>query len=308
MCMQGAGRIAILALVLTAVGMQRSAATIEASTVQATAPGTFIWIGNHRLHLNCTGVGSPTVIFDSGLGSSSLDWSRVQPQVASFTRACSYDRAGYGWSDAGPLPRDSANISRELEILLGNGSVPAPYLLVGHSLGGMNVRLFTHNNPGKVVGLVLIDSSHEDQFRRFEQADVGASAPNGSSFIVANAFEVPNALPDDIVGIARSFAVSRSSMQAFRSELQHLRASAKQLQDVPMLPDIPVVVISHRVDQTMGSDRYAKRARIWMDMQAELADRATRGKHVVAATEDHYVHLSQPQLVVDTIKDVIDQL
>lgn len=306
--MQGARRIVIMALVLTAVGVQRSDATIEASTVRSAAPGTFIWIGNHRLHLNCTGVGSPTVIFDSGLGSSSLDWARVQPQVASFTRACSYDRAGYGWSDSGPLPRDSANISRELEILLGNGSVPAPYLLVGHSLGGMNVRLFTHNNPGKVVGLVLIDSSHEDQFRRFEQAGVGASAPSGSSFVVANAFQLPNALPDDMVAIARSFAVSRSSMQAFRSELRHLRNSAKQLRDVPMLPDIPVVVISHRVDQTKGSDRYARRARIWMDMQAELADRVTRGKHVVAATEDHYIHLSQPQLVVDTIKDVIDQL
>ncbi len=181
--MRGTGWIVMMALFLMTVGVPRSAAAIDASTAERAALGTFIWVGKHRLHLNCVGEGSPTVIFDSGLGSSSLDWARVQPQVASFTRACSYDRAAYGWSDAGPLPRDSANISRELEILLGNGSVPAPYLLVGHSLGGLNVRLFTHNNPGKVAGLVLIDSSHEDQFRRFEKAPTEMRNAPGSGWI-----------------------------------------------------------------------------------------------------------------------------
>ena len=289
------------------MGLPR-AATIDTSVALPAAPGTYIWVGEHRLHLNCVGEGSPTVIFDSGLGGSSLDWVRVQPEVATFTRACSYDRAGYGWSDAGPLPRDSEKISRELEMLLGNGSVAAPYVLVGHSFGGLNVRLFTHNNPGKVAGLVLIDASHEDQFRRFEQAGVGAIAPRGRSFYVGNASQIPSALPDDVAPVAQSFAISRSSMQAFLSELQHLRNSAKQLQSTPRMPDVPIVVISHRVDGTKGSDARATRARIWMDMQVELVRRAARGTHVIAATDDHYVHLSQPQLVIDTIKDVVERL
>lgn len=304
--MQSVSRFATLTLVLATVCTQISDATIDDSSTRPVAPGTFIWVGNHRLHLNCIGEGSPTVIFDSGLGGSSLDWVRVQPQVASFSRACSYDRAGYGWSDAGPQPRDSARISRELEILLGNASVPAPYLLVGHSFGGFNVRLYSHNNPQQVAGLVLVDPSHEDQFRRFEEADVGSTAPRHGSFIVGNAFQVPDALPEEVVPVAQSFAITRSNMAAFRSELLHLRSSAKQLRNTS-LPDIPVVVISHRIDEAAASAIEAKREKIWMDMQSDLARRALRGKHVVSAMDDHYVHLSQPQLVVDSIRDVIER-
>ena len=304
---QSAGRYAIFALLLATAGTRTGDATIDHSTVRPDAPGTYIWVGNHRLHLNCIGNGSPTVVFDSGLGGSSLDWVLVQPQVAFFARACTYDRAGYGWSDAGPLPRDSAHISRELETLLGNASVPAPYLLVGHSFGGLNIRLFSHNNPQQVAGLVLVDSSHEDQFWRFEEAGVGPSEPRNYSFVVKTEIQLPAALPEEIVPIAKSFAVTRSSMAAFRSELRHLRRSAKQLRNASALPDVPVVVISHRIDESTASAVEAKRAEIWMDMQSDLARSAIQGKHVIAATGDHYIHLSQPQLVVDSIRGVIER-
>jgi pimeloyl-ACP methyl ester carboxylesterase len=297
--------LAILALALAAFVTDPRESRIDIAGERFTAPGSFIWIGGHRLHLNCIGEGSPTVIFDSGLGGSSLDWVRVQPQVASFTRACSYDRAGYGWSDPGPRPRDSANISRELESLLGNASVPAPYVLVGHSFGGFNVRLYSHNNPQQVAGLVLVDSSHEDQFRRFEEAGVGSSAPRNSTFIVRNASQIPDGLPEDVVPVARSFAVRRSSMKAFRSELRHLRSSAQQLQSAAALPDVPVSVISHRIDRKGTARAADRRAKIWMDMQSDLAHRAAKGRHLIAATDDHFIQLSQPQLVVDAIRDVI---
>ncbi len=297
---------AILAVVLLTVSIQPSDATMDNLRAQPDPPGTYFWVGNHRLHLNCVGEGSPTVIFDSGLGGTSLDWVRVQPQVAAFTRACSYDRAGYGWSDSGPMPRDSANISRELDVLLGNASVPAPYLLVGHSFGGLNVRLYSYLNPQKVAGLVLVDSSHEDQYRRFETAGVKATAPRGGSFFIGNAFQIPAALPSDVVPVARSFAGSRRSMVALLSELRHIRTSAQQLRNLRMLSNIPLVVISHRIHESTGTR--ARRDRLWMDMQAELARRSTRGRHVIAATDDHYVHLREPQLVVDSIRSVIEQL
>ncbi len=306
--MRRAIQVAVLALLLATVGTQRSDATIERSSLTPDAPGTYIWVGGHRLHLNCSGEGSPTVIFDSGLGGSSLDWVRVQPRVASFTRACSYDRAGYGWSDSGPLPRDSEKISRELETLLGNASVPAPYLLVGHSFGGLNVRLYSHRNPHKVAGLVLVDSSHEDQYRRFEAAGIKSSAPRSNSFIVGNAFQIPDAMPDDIASVAQWFASSHSSMTAFLSELRHIRDSAEQLQDAWMPPDIPIIVISHRVDRAGDAPERSPRARIWMEMQSDLANRSANGRHVIATTDDHYVHLSQPQLVVESIRAVIEGL
>lgn len=305
--MQGPSAFTVFALVLATVGAQTSDSRIDWTGARFTAPGSFVWVGKHRLHLNCSGEGSPTVIFDSGLGGSSLDWVRVQPQVASFTRACSYDRAGYGWSDPGPRPRDSARISTELESLLGNASVPTPYVLVGHSFGGFNVRLFSHNNPEQVTGLVLVDSSHEDQFRRFEEAGVGSTAPRHGTFILRNGLQIPDGLPEDVAHVVQLFAIRRSSMTAFHSELRHLRRSAEQLRNASSLPDIPVVVISHRIDETVAATTETRRARIWMDMQADLARRAPHGKHVISATGDHYVHLNQPQLVVDSIRDVIER-
>ena len=113
------------------------------------------------LNLNCTGQGNPTVILDTGGGIPAVGWSLVQPEIAKFTRVCSYDRAGYGWSGAGPTPRTSLQIARELHALLDVGREKGPYLLVGHSLGGYNVRVYNHEYPNDVVGMVLVDASHE---------------------------------------------------------------------------------------------------------------------------------------------------
>ncbi len=303
-------RVAFVALVLATVCSHTTDATIDApldSLTRDVAPGTFFWVGDHRLHLNCIGRGSPTVIFDSGLGGSSLDWVRVQPQVATFTRACSYDRAGYGWSDSGPLPRDSESISQELEALLGNASVSAPYLLVGHSFGGFNVRLFTHHNPRQVAGLILVDPSHEDQFRRFDAAGVGSTAPRTGTFFVRGGYQVPDDMPSELLPLARSLAVTHRSMSAFYSELRHLRSSAEQLRKHAAMPDVPVIVISHKISDRLTSGIRAKRERIWMAMQADLVRRAVDGQHVIATTNRHHVHLSQPQLVIDTIKYLVDR-
>ena len=115
------------------------------------------------LNLNCTGKGSPTVILDSGMGVPAVGWNLVQPEIAKFTRVCSYDRAGYGSSGAGPMPRTSAEIAKELHALLEAGRESGPYVLVGHSFGGFNVRVYNQEYPNDVVGLVLVDASHEDQ-------------------------------------------------------------------------------------------------------------------------------------------------
>lgn len=126
------------------------------------APGQMVDIGGYRLHLYCTGQGSPTVIFENGLGDIFADWALVQPGVAQFTRACSYDRAYEGYSDAGPIPITMHQQAFELHLLLQNAELPPPYILVGHSYGGMLARLFTMTYPHDVAGLVLVDSLHED--------------------------------------------------------------------------------------------------------------------------------------------------
>ena len=114
-------------------------------------------MGTHRLHLRCSGEGTPAVVFDAALGASSLSWSLVQPAIARMTCACAYDRAGLGWSDAGPLPRTAGRSADELYDLLRREAVPGPYVLVGHSFGGLVMRLFESRHASETAGLVLIE-------------------------------------------------------------------------------------------------------------------------------------------------------
>jgi len=126
-------------------------------------PGQLVDVGGHRLHLWCTGAGTPVVILEAGLGGSSAGWGSVQPEIARFTRVCSYDRAGMGYSDRGPSPRTARRIAGELAGLIDRSGMAVPVVLVAASLGGFDVRVFASDHTDRVAGLVLIDASHEDQ-------------------------------------------------------------------------------------------------------------------------------------------------
>jgi len=121
-------------------------------------PGKLVDIGGLRLHINCTGAGSPTVIMEAGPNDSSVIWQLVQPEISRFTRVCSYDRAGFGWSDAPNEPRTSINIANELERLLTRAAVPGPYVLVGHDFGTLDLRVFAARHRQQVAGMVFVDS------------------------------------------------------------------------------------------------------------------------------------------------------
>lgn len=290
-------------------GSAADPAAAPSAAVEPAAPGTYIWVGEHRLHLDCQGSGSPTVVFDSGLGGSSLEWTLVQPEVASFTRACAYDRAGYAWSDPGPLPRDAEHIVRDLEQLLGNGSVAAPYVLVGHSLGGLIVQRFARRNPQRIAGLVLVDATHEDQFRRLEEALIPPARPRPWSLVtVSDAYDVPEGLPENVRLQAAAFAARAQSIVVVRSELSFLRRNIQPAAAVAgYLPDVPLVVVSHRVLTPARSAREARLEDMWMQMQLELATRTRHSKHVIAATDDHYVHIREPETVIDAVREVVLQ-
>ena len=139
------------------------------------APGRLVDVGGYRLHIQCVGSGSPTVVLDAGLGGASLDWNLVQSEIGSMAQVCSYDRAGMGWSDPGPLPRTPDQIAHELHTLLTNAGIAGPYILVGHSLAGKNVRLFASQHPDEVAGMVLVDA-------RSEYVDAHTSAGEASGF------------------------------------------------------------------------------------------------------------------------------
>jgi pimeloyl-ACP methyl ester carboxylesterase len=152
-----AGLIAVLAL----VGASYEAIAAAGDARRYLAPGQLVDIGGYRLHIQCVGTGSPTVVLDAGLSGSSLDWNLVQPELGRTTRVCAYDRAGMGWSDPGPQQRTPRQIADELHTLLTNAGIAEPYVLVGHSLAGKNVRLFALQHPDQVAGMVLVDARSE---------------------------------------------------------------------------------------------------------------------------------------------------
>lgn len=264
----------------------------------------YVGVGSHTLHVHCMGEGSaggPTVIFEAGLGGTSLDWTRVHPTVARFSRSCTYDRAGYGWSESGPLPRDAQRLSEELASLLVYASLPPPYVLVAHSFGGFPVRLYAHRNPDKVAGLVLVDTTHELQFQRF---NAGASlAPRGRSFVISNHWAVAESLPDHLKLLARALALRSRAVRALYAELADIRRSAVQVQRQSGLPRVPIHVVA-RTGQPVDSVPSAAEQR-WHDAQRDLASRLPGASLHLARNSGHHVHLDAPEVVVAVIRDVV---
>src|SRR5512134_1496970 len=151
------GILVILLVVLILVGAVYESSA-EASDARAyPPPGRLVDVGGYRLHINCTGMGSPTVVIEAGWGDSSAAWGWVQPEVARTTRICTYDRAGMGWSEVSPRPRTAREFAKELHTLLANANETGPYVLVGHSMGGFTMLVYAHDYPAEVSGLVLVD-------------------------------------------------------------------------------------------------------------------------------------------------------
>ena len=277
-------------------------------------PGQLVEIGGYRMHIRCTGQGTPTVILDSGLGDSYISWHKVQPQIAQFTRVCSYDRAGLGYSDSGPRHRGSKDIAEELHTLLQNAGIPSPYILVGHSMGGYDVRLYASLYRNEVVGMVLVDASHPEQQKRFPAAlnDMDATWVREQEFLE---FTMPFGIPR-LLGFCGNDAEVRAAECNFHSareavaELKAISTSAAQTAATGSLGDIPVVVLSHDPNTPqpdLPEDLVKPTNDAWEKMQEELAHLSTRGTQVIAKNSGHYVQLDRPDLVVETVRNVVDQ-
>jgi len=262
-------------------------------------PGRLVDIGGHRLHVWCTGAGAPSVILESGLGGSSFDWGYVQPEVARFTRVCSYDRAGMGYSDAGPSPRTTRRIAHELARLLERTGIGGPLVLVGASIGGFTVRLFASENGERVAGLVLVDASHEEQ--EVEVPRIAPFVPFLSSVGVFRLLGVsfgprPDSLAPSVRGFARATAFRTAAYQATADEGIHLRESAAEVRASRRQLTVPVVVV------TAGRDADP----VWRELQRDQVGLSRQGCQVVAERSGHGIALGQPEAVVNAIRATVD--
>ena len=278
-------------------------------------PGQLVDIGGYRLHIYCAGQGSPTVIFDAGLGDSYMSWRKVQPQIARLTKVCSYDRAGLGYSDSSPRARTSKTIAEELHMLLRSAAIPAPYVLVGHSMGGFDVRLYASAYRGDVAGLVLVDSSHPEQQKRLPAAvnDLDAGWVREQEFFeLAMPFGIPR-----VLGFCGEDAEVRAAECNFHSvresvkELKSVSESAAQAATAGSLGDIPLAVLSSDPDRPqldLPEDLVKPTNEAWQQMQNELAQLSSRSTHTVVKNSGHYIQLDQPGAVIEAIKKVVGQV
>lgn len=296
--------------------------------------GCLIDVGRRRLHLHQQGGGAPAVALEAGIAGSSLGWALVQPEIAKFTRVCSYDRAGLGWSDAvGSVPSVSDAIG-DLHTLLSCGNVPPPYVLVGHSFGGLLVRAYAHRMPDEVAGLVLIDPvsiaywsdcSEREQIRlalgarfsrrgawlaRFGVVRLALSALLGGSRLFPKLISRASAgkgrgtverLVGEVQKLPRetwsSIASHWSGPKCFRAmaaALESLPANAREALNAVVPAHIPVVILS-------AADSTA----VELEERERWVRESRNGVHVHVANSGHWVQLEQPQVVVDAVWRVV---
>ncbi len=267
-------------------------------------PGAFFSLETNKIHLHCVGEGSPIIVFDSGVGGSHMDWINVQSSAGELTQACSYDRSGYGWSEMGIKPRTSKRIVNELTQLLKKAKKEPPYILVGHSFGGLNMQLFARTNPDNVIGLILIDSIHAEQYKRFEDAGIEIPTVNTTRFLLGSKDQVTRGMPEEYKDIAYKLVRSDKALSSMFNELRNINISTEEIKNANEMPDIPVTVITHG-KKVWDSAMFKNMEEIWLELQAKLSKSTSKGKLLVAEESGHHIHLKQPKLILDEIKIIL---
>lgn len=289
---------------------------------QYPAPGELIDVGGHRLHIVCMGEGSPTVVFEAGLSGWSTDWSLVQPEVAKVTRACAYDRAGYGWSEPGPRPRDSRQVAAELHSLLEKAGVEGELILAGHSLGGVYVHYYAKEYPEQVRGVVLVDSVHPEQSERMspelrDRYEGGLKrltwlsrvlAPTGLLRLAGQPVsQVTGKMPEEHRAAARAVGFLSRGYRAMDDEMAVFRQSqAEAAAGGPLNGFLLAVISSRRVENFPPGFKDLGVKDTWDALQAALSQEASMPQ-VIAEVSGHYIHLDQPELVVETILEMVNR-
>jgi pimeloyl-ACP methyl ester carboxylesterase len=287
-------------------------------------PGQMVDAGGFKMHMYCTGKGSPTVILISGLDDFSITWSLVQPDIAKTTRVCSYDRAGLGWSEASPNPRTSGNMVRELHTLLVNAKVEGPYVMVGHSFGGALVQLYAHNYPDEVVGMVLVDSAATNLFIRIPAwkkaidqkiAFYHALDPlNSFGLLALVPGNIPNrGFPDEALAQYRAISAATKYYETSIAENEMFEKNLAEIQSahITTLGNIPLVVLSRGYWDPMPGFTEVENQQAekkWQELQADLTTLSSNGRQIIAKESEHSIQLQQPHLVIDAIQENIREI
>jgi pimeloyl-ACP methyl ester carboxylesterase len=276
-------------------------------------PSEMVDVGGSSMHLHCTGEEgrAPTVVMDSGLGGTVLDWQLVQPGVAKFARVCSYDRGGMGWSDPGAQPRTSQQIVEELHALRNNAEVEGPYVLVGHSFGGTNVQLYASQYPDEVAGMVLVDSATEDEMLETLTEELQGS-PGWNKFLATiGVTRLPYTLGGE-TDERTAISTHRKDTYEVADEMTSWEESFEQRRASPLsLGDKPLIVLTagaFQVPPDAGIPQEQKDSFLEArsEFQADLPLHSQNSERIIAEDSGHYIQLERPDLVIDAIRRVVE--
>jgi pimeloyl-ACP methyl ester carboxylesterase len=293
-------------------------------------PGALVEIGGRRLHIDCRGSGSPTIVLVSGLDVlGALAWSAVHDSLAVTSRTCAYSRAGIMWSDASPDPVTGKGIADDLRAALANAGEPAPYVMVGHSIGGPYVMTYTRYFGHEVAGLVMVDASHPDQLQRFAAvapalADLEAGiAPmkiaaalswaGVSRVIVSRMPRMPNQGEADARAVN---AYSSHSIRGALKEMAELDAVLNEAGTLRQLGDRPLFVLSAMKPMSesdlasleLSPAQGAEIRTLWRTLQVDQASWSTRSQHRLVDDASHYIQYDRPDVVIEAVRSVVDSV
>lgn len=297
------------------------------------APGRMVDAEGLKHHLRCMGSGSPIVVLEAGLGESSLSWYPVQSEIAKRTRVCAYDRAGLGWSEGTDNPMPPGQVAKSLHTLLQNAGLEPPFILVGHSRGGLFCRSFYHQFPEKVKGMVLVDSAHDNAAARelpharwdyFKQKiQIAIALPLSEIGFIrmmgwADADRHPSPLPADIVAAKTAVQNRTATTRAVVNEITVMRKSLDPATPPPAsLGKLPLVVLTSgkRINtelvkqEAINSNRSIENAvaiaQIEKALQQELAALSSNSRHVIAERSGHFIMYDEPDLVIDAVTGML---
>jgi len=299
--------------VLTAVAFVQPAPAQVVAHPAPPPPGRLIDIGGRQIHLYCTGKGSPTAILEAGAGSFSMDWALVQPAVAQTTRVCSYDRAGYGWSDPGREWDSVTQVASDLETVLNKAGEHPPYVLVGQSMGGLFVRWYQHEHPDQIAGMVLVETYEttapvngkqvplytltKDQLQNNLPPPSSLKKPPLPTEVHPPFDKLPPGLREVHLWLERHFFETLDfnkgpeMMESWRSAFGVLhQASVRQ----DSLDALPLVILTR---EDVNDDE--------RQQQKELSHLSSRSRWEIAVRSGHFVQLDRPDLVIDSINEVV---
>jgi pimeloyl-ACP methyl ester carboxylesterase len=301
-------------------------------------PGRLIDVGGFRLHLHASGEGEPTVILESALGGSSISWALVQPAIARETRVYSYDRAGFGWSDPGPLPRTAGRVADELNALLERAGVPPPFVLVGHSFGALVIQIFTARYPRHVAGLVLVDPAHAEDWvkpapkeqikidrgmrlcrygetaARLGFARLVGGLANLGAITAARAIAKAvsrGALSREDEGILAPIwklpIEARRPLRRFWAEKKFYEALGSQIATISTSAAETLDATAKGFgDLPLVTISSTDPGDYRIAQQDALARLSSNGRHVIASNSGHWIPLDQPSVVIEVIREVVD--